>query len=166
MLHFFHVPLFSCTFFILHHFHAALFCVVIFPCCTFFRVALFLCIALFHDALLHVAIFSFCILLLLHSSHVAIFPVALCSCCSISRGVPGPPQTSKMESFATIIKKVVKYCCKALHIRCSRGCWQHLYYFHVALFSCRTFSMLHFFHIALFPCCTFSMLHSFHVALF
>ena len=46
-----------------------------------------------------------------------------------------------------------------------------LYFFHVALFPCCTFSMLHFFHIALFPCCTFqcwtfSILHFFHVAFF
>ena len=71
---FFHVALFSCrTFFILHHFHVSLICVDIFPCCTFFRLALFLCIALFHGALLQVAMFSFCILLLLDSSHIAIF---------------------------------------------------------------------------------------------
>ena len=64
---FFHVTLFSyCTFFILRHFHAPLFCVTIFLCCTFFRVALFICIALFHVALLHIATFSFCILLLFY----------------------------------------------------------------------------------------------------
>ena len=60
-LHVFHVALFSCyTFFILHHFHAALFCIVMFSCCTFFRVALFLRIALFH-----VALFSSCTLFIL-----------------------------------------------------------------------------------------------------
>ena len=26
-----------------------------------------------------------------------------------------------MESFSTMINKAVKYCCKALHLRCSRG---------------------------------------------
>ena len=37
MLLFFHVALFlCCTFFILHHFHVALFCLVTFSCCTFF----------------------------------------------------------------------------------------------------------------------------------
>ena len=74
MLHFFHVAFFACcTFFILHHFHVALFCVEIFSCST-----LFLCVALFHVALLHIAMFSFCILLQLHSSHAAIF-----SCCTL-----------------------------------------------------------------------------------
>ena len=91
---FFHVGLFSCcTLFSFHFCHTAPF-----PCCTFscnnlFMLhffsccTLFLCIALFHVALLQVVMFSFCILLLLHSSHVAIFPVALCSCYTISRGV-------------------------------------------------------------------------------
>ena len=120
----------------LHFVHVALFCVVIFSCCTIFRVALyFLCIALFHVAFLHVA-FLFCILLLLHSSHVAIF-----SFCTISRGLARNPQRSKMESFA--FNEAVKCCCKALHLRCSRVSWLHLYYFHVALFpSCCTFLIL------------------------
>ena len=79
-------------FFILHFFHTAPF-----PCCTFlcsnlfmlyfFRVVLFLCIALFHVPLLHVEMFSFCILLLLHNTNAAIFPVALCSFYTISSGV-------------------------------------------------------------------------------
>ena len=38
------------------------------------------------------------------------------------------------------------------------------YFFHVALFPCRIFSMLHFFHVALVPCSVFFMLHFFHVA--
>ena len=37
------------------------------------------------------------------------------------------------------------------------------YFFHVALFPCRIFSMLHFFHVALVPCSVFFMLHFFHV---
>ena len=81
MLHVFHVAIFSCcTFFIRHHFHVAPFCVVMFPCCTFFCVPRFLLIALFHVALLHVVMCSFCILLLLHSSDVAIF-----SCCTFQK---------------------------------------------------------------------------------
>ena len=86
---FFQFTLFSCCiFFTLHHFYAVLFCVLIFSCCTistlylfyavlcscctililyFVCVALFLCTALFHVALLHVAKFSFCILLFLLS---------------------------------------------------------------------------------------------------
>ena len=107
------------------------------------------------------------------------FPVALCSC------VARTSKTSKMESFAKIINKAVKYCCKVLHLRCPRGFWlrcTYVAYFpcctlqcyifvHAALFSCCTFSMFHLFHVILFPCCTFScctffMLQSFHVALF
>ena len=99
MLHFFHVPLFSCTFSILHHFHVVLFCIVIFPFSLFmlhfykfkcFRFAFISC-------------YTLCMLQLFH--------VALC------------PQISKMESFATIINSFVNYCCKALHLRYSRGSW-------------------------------------------
>ena len=65
MLYSFHVALFTyCTISMLHFF-----CVVIFSCCIFFRVARFLCIALFYVAVLHVAV--------LHSSLVALFP-----CCN------------------------------------------------------------------------------------
>ena len=46
------------------------------------------------------------------------------------------------------------------------GFWLRLYYFHVALFPCCTFSMMHFFHVSFFPCCIFSMWHFFHTALF
>ena len=69
MFHFFYVALVSCcTFLILHHFYVALFlCSNLFMLQIFFRVPLFLCIALFHVALLHVAMFSCYILLLLHS---------------------------------------------------------------------------------------------------
>ena len=90
-LHFLHVELFSSCTFLLHHFYVALFCILIIPYWTFFRVALCLCIALFHLALLHFAMFLFCSLLLLHSLHVAIFSVALYSCCTISRGVVRNP---------------------------------------------------------------------------
>ena len=68
MLDFFHVASFVCY----------TFCIVIFSRCTFFRVALFLRIALFDVVLLHVAMISFFILFLLQSAHVAIF-----SCCSL-----------------------------------------------------------------------------------
>ena len=71
---FFLVALFlCCTPFMFHFFHTTPF-----SCCTFLCVALFLCIELFHVALLDVAIYSFCILLLLNSSHVAMF-----SCCTL-----------------------------------------------------------------------------------
>ena len=76
---FFHVALFPyCALFMLDFFHMAPFacynvCIVIFSCCTFFRVGLLLCIALFDVALLHGAMISFFILLLLQSAHVAIF---------------------------------------------------------------------------------------------
>ena len=108
MLHFFHTTLFSCcTLLMLHHFHVILFSTLIFSCCTictlsffhvalcsyctililyFVCVALFLCTALFHVALLHVAKFLFCIFLLLLSSHGA-----LCSCWTISRGATMTP---------------------------------------------------------------------------
>ena len=35
----------------------------------------------------------------------------------------GPPQTSKMERFATTVNSFVNYCCKALHLRCLWGSW-------------------------------------------
>ena len=35
---------------------------------------------------------------------------------------PGPPKTSKIERFATI----VNYCCKAFHLRCLQLYWLHL----------------------------------------
>ena len=81
-----------------------------------------------------VALFACCKFFQLHFVHVALFPEVQ----------PGTPQTSMMESFATIISKVVKYCCKALHLRCSPG----------PGYACSI------------PCCTFSMLHFFHVTHF
>ena len=135
------IYVFSCwTFFILYHLHVAFFCVVIFSCCTCLRVALFF--VLHYFMLLfnklqcsRFASFYCCTLRMFH-----FFPVALYSCCTISRGVePGPSQTSKMESFATVINKVVNYCYKALHLRCSQGPGY-----------VSTISMLHFFHVALF----------------
>ena len=118
MLHFFQITLFSrCTFFILHYFHVALFCVVIFLCCTFFCVAL----SLSHIALLHVAMFSLYILLnYIHALFSGVYTVL--------------PQTSKMESFATIINKAAKSCCK-LSVRGTH------YYFHVAFLPCCSFFM-------------------------
>ena len=78
MLYFFHTAPFLCrtflciNFFMLHYSTLYLFYVALCSCCTililyFVCVALFLCTALFHVALLHVAKFSFCILLLLLS---------------------------------------------------------------------------------------------------
>ena len=173
VLHSFHVVLF----FMLHLFHVALFSVAIFPCCTFlcctifrlyllhvalssyctiFMLYFFFRVTLFHVALLHVAIFlllSICILLLLHSQdiplllhfvYVVLFPDLQA----------GPPLTSQMKSFATIIRKAAKCCCKAFRLRCSLESWLR----RVALFSCCTFSLSHFFFVALFSFCTFLIL--------
>ena len=135
MLHFSHVALFSCcTFFILHHFHVALFCVVIFSCCTFSMLHSFYVLHYFmsHFCTLqcfHFAFFSCCTLRMLQ-----VFPVALCSCSTISRGVARTLRNIQDGDFGTIINRTVKYCCKALHLRCSWGSWLGLYYFHAALF--------------------------------
>ena len=72
-----------CTFFIMHHFHVALFCVAIILCYTFFMYCTISCCTF-----LHVAKFSFCILLLLHSSCVAVFSF---SCHTISISVARTP---------------------------------------------------------------------------
>ena len=89
---FFHVALFSCcTFFILHYFHVTLFCVVIFSCFTFFMLH---SIYVLHYFMLHIQTLLF---FLLDFVHVAPFPEVQ----------PGPPQTSKMESFVTIINKAI-----------------------------------------------------------
>ena len=156
---FFHVPLFSCyAFFKLRHFHVTIFYAVIFSCCTFFGVSLFLCIALFHVALFHnvfvlhfspvALIVACCNFFLLPFLHVVLFPEVK----------PGLPQTSKMESFATI-NETVKYCFTTLHLRCSRGphyasTISMMRFFHATLFitifmfrSNGCFCMLHFFNI-------------------
>ena len=142
MLHCFYTASFPCCSFLQQSSHVALFSVLysfyvlcIISCCTF-----------------TVGLFSFCILLLLHSPHVATFfllhfvHVAL-----YSEVWPGPPQTSKMESFGAIINKYVKYYCKALHLGCLLG-----------PDYTSTISMLHFFHIALFMLHSF-MFHSFNI---
>ena len=132
-LHSFHVALFSyCTIFMLHFFvqqsfYVALFFVLHFHYliyCTFTRCNVFA----LHSSQLHS--FNF---FLLHFVHGALF----------SGVYTVLPQTSKMESFATIINKAVKSCCK-LSVPGTH------YYFHVAFL----------------PCCSFFMQHSFHVALF
>ena len=154
-IYIFHVALFSllhlyCTISKLHFLCSNLFMLHFFSCCSFFM-------ALFNVALLHVAIFSFCILLLLHSSHVAIFP-----------------------RYTLLMLHYFQRCSQDPHKHLRWRAMQH--FSHVALFSCCTFSMLHFFHVALFPCCSllilhffmlhfyhvplFFMLHSFHIALF
>ena len=99
-----------CTFSLFHSgnifFHVALFfmyCSI--SCYTFIHCNVFV----LHSS--SFALFAFCNFFFLHFIHVALFPEVY----------PGPPQTSKMESFATLIKKVVKYCCKALYLRCLRG---------------------------------------------
>ena len=117
-----------CTFFIMHHFHVALFCVAIISCYTFFMYCTISCCT-----------FTRCKVFVLHSS-----PVVLIVCCSFfffhvtlfPEVQPGPPQTFKMESFATIINKAVKYCQK-LCIFDVCGCPGYA----------STISMLHFFDI-------------------
>ena len=137
---FVHYSTFLCTFsvfhcgnlyfFMLHFLHTAPFLCCSFLCsnlcCTFFRVALFLCIEVFHVALLHVAIFSSCILLLLHSSHFANF-----SCYNFftlhyfQRRIQDPHKHIRWRTLQQV-NKAVKYCCKALHLKCSRGSWLRL----------------------------------------
>ena len=119
-------------FFMLHYFHVAPFCLVIFSCCIPFMLCTISCCT-----------FTRCNVLVLYSS-----PVALFACCNFfllhfhvalfAEVQSVLPETSKMESFATIINKSVDYCCNALHLRCSWGSWLRLYYFHVAPFSCCT----------------------------
>ena len=97
-------------FLVLHSFHVALFCGVIFSCCTSFCVVLFLFDGLFHVVL---GMFSFSVLLyfILHLQcfrfaffscstlrMLQVFPVALCSFCTISRSVVMIP--TDMESDA------------------------------------------------------------------
>ena len=105
-----------CTFFMQHFFDTASF-----PCCTFLcinnllmhfflRCTLFMyctisCCTLtrcnvFVSHSSPVALFAQCNFFLLHFVHVALF----------SKVQPGPPQTSKIQGFATIVKKAVKYC--------------------------------------------------------
>ena len=140
----FYVAIFSCcTVFILHHFLLQFF--VLFFMLHCFRVALFLCIALFHVALLNVVMFSFCILLLLHSSHVAI----LC-CWSLfmlhyfQRCSQDTHKHLKWRVLQQQLTKPLNIVAK-LSILDVRGGLVTL-----LLVSCCTFSMLHFFHAALF----------------
>ena len=80
VLHFFHVALFSyCTKMV------ALFCAVIFSCCTFLRVAIFLHSISYCTFTLKCFRFAFFFCRTLHM--LQIFPAALCSCWTISRGV-------------------------------------------------------------------------------
>ena len=127
--------------------------------------------ALFHVALLHVAMFSFCIYLLLHSSQVAAF-----SCCTLfmlhyfqrcnqdprkhlrwgaSQQLTKPLNTVAKLSIADVRRVLAT---RLLFPCCTFFMWR---LFHVALFSCCTFFMWHLFHVALFSYCIFS-----HVARF
>ena len=132
----------------LHCFHTAPF-----PCCTFlcsnlFMLYFFSCCTLFLYCAISCCTFTSYNVFVLHSSLVALF-----TCCYFfllhycQRCSHDPPQTLKMESFATIIDKAVKYCYKALHLRCSQ----------VPGYA-STFSMLSVLHDALFSCCTFLIL--------
>ena len=144
---FFHVALFSRCVFMFHLFHTApfpssTFCVVISTYCTFFPLHSFYVVHhfMFHGYTLQCfrfASFSYCTLCMLQVFSVAPFPELQ----------PGSSQTSKMQSFAILISKAIKYCCKALHLRCSQGphyvsTISMLQFFHVAVFSCPTFLIL------------------------
>ena len=145
---FFHVALFSrCALFMFHFFHTAPFPSSTFLCSNLFMLHFFLLYFFYvvHHFMLHCymlqcfrfASFSYCTLCMLQVFPVALFPEVQ----------PGSSQTSKMESFAILISKAVKYCCKALHLRCSRGPYyvstiSMLQFFHVAVFSCPTFLIL------------------------
>ena len=160
MLHFLHTAPFPCCTFSCSN----LFMLHFFSCCTFFM-------ALFHVALLHVPMFSFCIHLLLHSSHVGAF-----SCCTwfmlhyfqrcnrdprkhlrwgASQQLTKPLNTVAKLSILDVRRVLAT---RLLFPSCT---FSMLHFFHVAPFSCCTLFMLHFFHVAPFSCCTFFMLHFF-----
>ena len=139
MLHYFCVlPFPCCTFFILHNFHFAFFFAL-----HYFYVLCYFMMHFYTLQYFRFALFSCCTLrmlhfFLLHFVHVALFPELQ----------PGPPQTSTMKSVVnTLINKAVKYCCKALHLRCSWGSWLRLYCFHILLFLCSTLFILRSFNI-------------------
>ena len=121
-------PLFSCTFFVFHCSNLHL--IMLYS----FHVALFLYCTISILQSTPFALFACCSFFLLHFVHIALFP-------EVQSGLP---QTSKMQSFATIISKVAKYCGNVLHPRSS---WSPHY--------ASTISMLHFFHVTLISCCTF-----------
>ena len=109
------IYIFSCSTLFMYFFHTAPF-----PCCIF-------CIEIFPFSLFMLHFYKFkCFRFAFISCYtlwmLQLFHVALC------------PQTSKTESFATIINSFDNYCFKALHPRYSRRSWLHLYFFHVALF--------------------------------
>ena len=149
MLHFFRTEPFHCCTFLccnLFMFHFFSYCTLFTYCnilyCTFTSRNVFV----LHFSLL--ALFARCNFFLLHFLHVVLFPEVK----------PGLPQTSKMESFATI-NETVKYCFTTLHLRCSRGphyasTISMMRFFHATLFitifmfrSNGCFCMLHFFNI-------------------
>ena len=130
MLHFFS----SYTLFTLHFFHTALF-----SCCTFLCSNLFMLHFFFvlHFHYLIYCTFTRCNVFALHSSQLHSFNFFLLHFVhgALFSGVYTVlPQTSKMESFATIIHKAVKSCCK-LSVPGTH------YYFHVAFLPCCSFFM-------------------------
>ena len=111
--------LFLCTFSVFHCGSLYIF----FPCCTL----LIYCTTSF--SLLHVAMFSFCILLLFlfNSSHDVIF-----SCCAFisyyfQRCTQEPEKHLRWRALQQWFL-AVKYCCKALHLRCCWWSWLRLYH--------------------------------------
>ena len=140
-------------------------------------------------ALFHMAVFSSCIFFALYPVHVAPFcvqhysHVALFLCCTLFKFHFFVLQNFRVAlfrialfSFCTIFKQHLFRV--VLILRCT---FSVLYFFHFALFSCRTFfrvalfscctfcalfSCYTFFFVVHFSCCTFSILHFFHVELF
>ena len=132
---FFHVPLFSCSTF----FHVAFLCSNLFVLPSFYVLLYFM--LHFHtlQGILFPFFSSFSLRMLQY------FPATLGASCTISRGLAVSP-TSKA------ISKAVKYCCKALHLRCLRG-----------LGCASIISMFLLFLVAFFPCCSPFLLHFFNI---
>ena len=158
------IYIFSCsTLFMLRFFQTAPFPCYNFLCSNLFMLHFFWCVTLFMYCAISYCTFSQCFRFAFFSCYTLccmlhFFPVALSSCCTISEVKPGLPQTSKMESFATI-NETVKCCFTTLHLRCSRGSHyastiSMMRFFHATLFitifmfrSNGCFCMLHFFNI-------------------
>ena len=131
---YFHVAFFSdYTLFTLHFFHTALFSCCTFLCSNLFMLHFFLCCTF----TISYCTFTRCNVFALHSSQLHSFNFFLLHFVhgALFSGVYTVLlQTSKMESFATIINKAAKSCCK-LSVRGTH------YYFHVAFLPCCSFFM-------------------------
>ena len=130
----------SCTLFMLHFFHTAPFprCTFlcrIFSCCTFFP-----CCTLFMYCTISCCTLTRCKVFVLHSSPFALFAFCTFSCCTLfmlryfqrwsqDRHKHLRWRDLQQQLTKPLINKAVKYCCKALHLRCRRGSWLRFYYF-------------------------------------